>query len=283
MQLINHSSCSTQLPVRYRLKPALILSLLIFLLTAIAALTGILNPGEIYGHGNSARPFHFVDMVTLFFALPALLLSILLTYHGKRIGLICWAGMLYYLLYNYIPLVFDVPFGILLLPYLFINALSLGTLIIILTAIDVKRFASGFDSTVPARVTGGILIGLGFFVILHQAGDIIMVISNVSKELQSGISLIFADFILAIPSLFGAGILLWQKRSFGYFTGGAIYFAYGMLCIGLLLFYILETLFGGVDFDFVGFIIISIMTIFCAVPFTFFIIGSRFAVDNDQF
>jgi hypothetical protein len=77
-----------------------------------------------------------VDAFHLVVGLPILLGSMWLAWRGQLIGLLCWPGVLLWVLYSYITNLVGVPFGVLFLPYLLLVTLSAYTTIILVATID---------------------------------------------------------------------------------------------------------------------------------------------------
>ena len=164
---------SDVLPLKYDLRILYTLSLVIALMVIITSVIGVLYQEKIYPTENLLHTFVPNDTLNLLAGLPFLLISIWLTWRGKLIGLLCWPGAIFYMIYVYFPYIICVPFNILFLPYLILFSLSIYTLIGIIVSIDGTDVSNQVSDTVPAKISGGILIGLGVLIILRQTGLII--------------------------------------------------------------------------------------------------------------
>ena len=78
-----------------------VLSGIIALLTAAAALVSLLNPETYYPDPDLRQSLQPNDVVNLAIGLPIMLLSMWLTARGRLVGLLFWPGALIYPVYNY--------------------------------------------------------------------------------------------------------------------------------------------------------------------------------------
>jgi len=214
------------------------------------------------------------DAVNLCIELPVLLMFMWLTKRGSLIGLLSWPGILFSILYIYIPYIICVPFGMLFIPYLLLVALSTYSLAGILARINGEELKHRLAGSVPARIPGIILTGLGVFIFFWQGYSILQaLIHNVSPG-NHEIAMWIADFTLAVPSLLIAGICLMQRKPFGYMVGGGLFFAYAVLSFGLIPFLIIQSRMNNASLDTGGIVAALIMTILCMIPFIYFIRGA---------
>ena len=259
------------MPVTSNLRTGYILSIIAISIAVLVSLAGLMAPISIYGTGEKGAAFWSVDLVVLAFAVPLALLALFFANREQLPGLACWIGMLFYLAYNYIPYVFDLAVGPLLIPWLFLIASSLSAGVFVLTAIDMERFRSQYDQKVPARVSGGILLGLGVFIILYQAGEIAQILLEGTNQTSSSPALMFADIVLAAPLLIFSGWALWNREGIGYLLGAAMLFGYAILSLGLILSLILQTTLKHIPLDIDAIVAVSLMVILCAIPLGYFI------------
>lgn len=89
-----------KLPIKGR--PALIyaFSFLIAILMGLVSVAGLRYRTLIYPTGDLMRTFLSNDIVNLFIGMPILLGSMLLAWRRKLLGLLCWPGALFFVLYN---------------------------------------------------------------------------------------------------------------------------------------------------------------------------------------
>lgn len=117
------------LPITRDLTLPAAVSLVVALLMAGASIVGILYPTVIYPTDELRHWFVINDALNLVAGLPLLLGSMrlatpIVARRGKLIGLLCWPGALFYVLYVYLAYTLSVPFGVLFLPYLLLVTLS---------------------------------------------------------------------------------------------------------------------------------------------------------------
>ena len=266
---------SENLPVRFNISILYILSLIIALMVVFVSVTGVLYQNILYPTENLLHSFVPNDYLNLFAGLPLLLISIWFVWRGKLIGLLCWPGAIFYLLYIYFPYIISIPFNILFLPYLIIFSLSIYTLIGIVVTIDanaVKNYLSGF---VPAKISGGILIGLSVLIVLRQT--ILIVSALINKELidLQEIALWIDDFAIGSPAMFIGGLFLWKKKPLGYVVGAGLLLVYGVLSLGLIPFLAIQSFMKNTSIDLPAIVILIVMTLVCLIHFMYFVRGAK--------
>jgi len=156
------------LPITRSLTPAYTASLLVAFIMIITAGTSILYRSVIYPTEKLMVSFVSTDAVNLVLGLPILLITMWLSHRGKLIGLLCWPGALFYVLYTYTTYLFGMPFNVLFLPYLLLVILSTYTIISIVSGIDGKAVQKRLQGYVPVRTSGGILMGIAVLITGYQ-------------------------------------------------------------------------------------------------------------------
>ena len=156
-----HQGHNANLPVKGDITLIYTVSLLIAILMAIVSVTGLLYRTSVYPTDELVRAFVANDMVNLFIGLPILLGSMWFAWRGKLIGLLCWTGALFFVLYNYLAYVFAMPLNWAFLLHLALAMLSLYTLIGLVASIDGKVVQQRLSCAVPEKFAGGVLAGLG--------------------------------------------------------------------------------------------------------------------------
>jgi hypothetical protein len=207
----------SDLPITRDLTLAYALSLVIALLTCLAALVGLLAGSHIYPaaqlSGNTGT-----DALTLVLDLPLLLGSMWLARLGSLVGLLCWPGALFYLVYIYTFYLFAVPFNALFLPYALLVTLSAYTLMYLIASMRSGLIRERLGARVPARTIGGALVAIA---LLFTVVDTIMIgaalTSSAAVDATTHASWI-VDFVIELPALLLAGMLLWRRQALGYVT-----------------------------------------------------------------
>jgi hypothetical protein len=250
------------------------LSLTVALIMAVASAIGLLYQTVLYPTDELLLSFAPSDGFNLVVGLPILLGSMWLARRGQLIGLLCWPGALFYVLYLYVPYVIGVPFNVLFLPYLVLVALSGYTLMGLVASIDGQAVRQRLAAWVPARTSGGILLGLAILIIVRQAGLIITALTSQTPvdtlELVSWI----ADFAVAIPMLLVGGITLWRRQALGYVAGAGLLLGYGVLALSVIPFFVLQARHAAAPLDVAGVVVVLVMTALCLIPFAFFVRGA---------
>jgi hypothetical protein len=204
-------------------------SLLIAVLAAIVSGAGlVLAPTGLYGADPSLVPvFVGQDAANLIVGLPLLLGSLWLARRGSLVGLLCWPGALYFVLYTYALYLVGVPFTGLFLAYIALVVLSAYTTVGVVASIDgeaVRRRLAG----APVRTVGGALVGVG---LLATAGLTALVIPALADP-TSVDPLLHArwivDYTVGNPVLLIGGVLLWRRAGLGYAIAAGLLFLSGV-------------------------------------------------------
>ncbi|NOR88915.1 MAG: hypothetical protein GQ524_01555 [Anaerolineales bacterium] len=263
---------SASLPVKHNLTLIYALSFIIAILMAAASVAGILYQTIVYPTDELHQSFLPNDVVNLLIGLPMLLASMWLTRRGKLIGLLFWPGALFFVLYNYIVYVFAMPLSLAFLAHLALVMLSVYTLIGLLTSIDGKDVQQQLTGAVPERLAGGVLAGLGLLFFLLVIGAIVQALISQTALAETELALHVADFLIT-PAWVVCGVLLWQRKAFGYVAGLGLLFQASMLFIGLIIVLLLQPFLTAAPFSLVDVVVIFAMGLICFIPFALFIRG----------
>jgi len=198
------------------------LSIIIAVCAAAAAAGGLLIDDLYQGNAFLSAAWPGNDLVTLFVAVPLLVVSLVLSIRGSRRGHLIWLGMLAYVLYNYAYYLFGSAFNSFFLLYVVLFNLSMFALIFALTKLDVREVAARFRAGTPVRWLAGymafVALGLTFvygsqalaFVATGQVPEIVTLTGHVTN-------VVFAlDLTLVVPWFVLAAVWLWQRRPWGY-------------------------------------------------------------------
>jgi hypothetical protein len=210
---------------------------------SITALAGLLAGSHIYPasqlSGNSGT-----DALTLVGGLPLLLGSMWLARRGSLVGLLCWPGALFYALYVYTFYVLSVPVNALFLPYVMLVTLSAYTIIGLVASTEGATVRRSLSGLVPARTSGGALIGIA---LLFTVVDSVMIgaalTSNAPVDATTHASWV-VDFVIELPALLVAGILLWRREALGYVTAPGLLLQGGLLNAGYAVVLVLQAIMG---------------------------------------
>ena len=263
---------NASLPIRHNLKWMYALSSIIAVLMAAAAVIGLVYRGAAYPSNDLLQSFVSNDVVNLLVGLPILLGSIWSARRGKLIGLLLWPGALFFVLYIYIAYVFAMPLNVAFLLHLTLVTLSLYTLIGLMAAIDGAAVKQRLAGSVPERVAGGIVAVLGLLFFLRAVAVMVGAIASQASIAETELALL-ADFLTA-PAWVIGGVLLWQRKAFGYVTGLGLLFQASMLFVGLIIFLLVQPFLTTEPFALIDVVVILILGLICFVPFALFVRGA---------
>lgn len=247
-----------------------LLSIFIGILVFVASTYSILNPTEIYPTEAMLQMFIANDVVNLVIGLPLLLGSLWLSWRGKLLGLLFWPGALMYVLYNYIAYLFSTPLSWIYLIYMVLVSSCVYTLISLLAQIDVENVSAQLFGSVPEKLSGGVILGLGTFNFLRVLFMIISALIDQSSITTTDLSILIADFLLS-PAWIIGGVLLLRRKALGYIGGLALLFQTSMLFIGLIAFLLLQPLLTDAPFAIVDVLVVILMGMICFVPLGMYI------------
>lgn len=261
------------LPIRYKLTLVSALSLLIALLLAAASVAGLMYGTAIYPTDDLFRSFMPNDVVNLCIGVPLLLGSLWLARRGQLLGLLCWPGALFFVLYNAIVYVFALPLNAVFPLHLGLVVLSVHTLIGLVASIDGNVVQQRLRGAVPARLAGGVLAGLGLLFCVR----VIAVLGNAlvapAPMAETELALQIADVVIT-PAWVIGGILLWRRQALGYVTGLGLLFQASMLFIALIIFLLIQPFVTTAPFALIDVVVILLMGLICFIPFALFVRGT---------
>jgi hypothetical protein len=159
------------------------------------------------------------DWVTLLVALPMLAGGVLRETRGSARGMLLWLGTVGYALYNYAFYLLGAALNIFFPLYVISVLLATIVLMLALPQVDVVGTAARFRSTMPVRAIGGALIvvggglgsvWIGMWAAYVFAGQKLPVDPEIFRLVAA------LDLLLMMPALVTGGMLLWQRKAWGY-------------------------------------------------------------------
>jgi hypothetical protein len=265
-------SNAENLPIKGNLKLVYILSLLIACVFAFTSVSGILLGPTIYPTEELLKNFISNDVVNLLIGLPVILVSIVLTLRGKLVGLLFLPGSLLFVVYNYMIYTLAIPLNLASLFYLILIISSVYAIIKLFRFINGEKIQQCLTGIVHEKISGAILVALGFLFMFQAAGAMIDPLINHLQITGITLAVHISDFAIS-PFLVIGGIQLWRQKAFGYVSGLGLLFQASMLFIGLIIFLIIEPLLTTTPFLLVDIIVVSIMGLIGFIPLTLFIRG----------
>jgi hypothetical protein len=253
------------LPIRSPLAPHLIISVLLGLLAVGAALLGVMAPDSVYPTAAMQLSYRPTDVVTLVLGVPFLVLAAAATARGRLLGLLAWPGAVFYLLYNYVPYLLDLPFGPGWPLYAGIVGLAAYGLVALVTIIDGEDVAERFGQTTVVRPAAGVAMALGGFLVLRTAGLVAVAIVD-GVDPGSETALWATDALVAVPALVVSGVALWRRGPFGFVAVPGTLLAYFLLVLGVIPIYGIQSAAEAGNPDIAGIVILGAMALACAIP-----------------
>jgi hypothetical protein len=264
---------AASLPVTQDITLAYVMSLAIVVTMAIASVVGILYAQDLYPARDQIQ-LPVVDGLNLVVGLPALLGSMWLARRGRLLGLLCWPGALFYVVYRYLASAIGVGFGVMFLPYLLLVALGAYTSIGLVASIDGEAVRQRLAGAVPARAAGAILVGATMLFIALDGGAIITALTTQPpSEPEHPVYVLITDFVTLIPACLVGGLLLWQRAPLGYVAGAGLLLVYSVLLIGPVPVLAVQAFHDGAPFPADDVLFLVAIASICIVPLGLFLRG----------
>ena len=265
---------TAELPIKGDLTAVCTCAVMISILMSAGSAAGILYPQTVYPAADLRGMFVPNDVVNLSIGLPFLLVSLLLIWRSQWIGLLSLSGALLFVLYNYLIYVFAMPLGIAFLLYLVLVILSGWALAGLIAHTDASLVAQRLAGTVPARVTGGILTGLGVLIFFRALGVLLSGMTHHTPIAGPDFAVGVADLLIT-PLWISGGVLLILRRPFGWAAAFGLLFQASMLFIALIVFLLLQPFLTGAPFRWIDVFVVFAMGSVCFVPLLLFVRGAR--------
>ena len=199
-----------------------IASLIIMVCAAFTSIGGVFFEGVYRDNKLIISVMRANDIVTLFIAVPIMLISLFYTIKNSFKARLVWIGTLFYMLYNFMFYLYGVAFNRFFLLYIFLFTASAYSIIFALIKTDVKLIANKFSPKTPTKLISGFMM---FFSLLLGGLWVGMSMSYLftgkipQTVIDSGnpTAIVFAtDLSVLIPAIVLGAILLWKKRNWGY-------------------------------------------------------------------
>lgn len=163
------------------------------------------------------------DLVTLLLAAPLLILALVLVRRGSLRGLLLWLGVLGYDAYNYVYYMLGASLNVFLPLYVALLVLSVVTLILTLSRIDVAQVAAGLRARTPVRIIGGYLVfvAIGLSVVWFGMWGAYIFAGRPTPVEPQAFKLVAAlDTSIIVPLMAFGGVLLWRRSAWGGIVAG---------------------------------------------------------------
>jgi hypothetical protein len=264
---------------------------LIFALALFAVGMGLLKqtPGQPYpftshrgetvminGHGlyyydtvSSAAQQQGNDVVTLFVALPMLIVSTWLAFRGSLRGRLLLTGIIGFFLYTYLSMSMLTAFNALFLVYVALFALSLYAFILCMMSFDLTTLPGHFSNKLPRGWIAALLFLIGAFLSISWLGRVLSpIIQNTPPLLDNTTTMVIQamDLSLAATPASRFEIELGYMLSLGLF---------GLILVTVILFFTVWVI--GIHYHGSPALILLIVAIMAVVGVILGILGSAFA------
>jgi hypothetical protein len=177
--------------------------------------------------------------------------------------------------YTYALYVIGAPFSALFLPYVTLVAMSAYTIIGIVASIDGAQVRQRLTQSVPARVVGGILVGLAGLTLAQDAsGALITALAGGAPAHPLAQHVWIVDLVIEVPAVLIGGVLLWRRATLGYVIGAGLLLQFGLTPTGLAAIIALQPVLTAAPIN-VGVIAgLLIFSTVCFAALTFFVRGA---------
>lgn len=219
-----------------------VLSMLIIILSIVAALTGILSDElkvhsdiftvfdekiELYQKGLYAKDSVSMasqaiaqDIVTLILGIPSMLFSLFLIEKKNKKGIFLLTGTIGYFLYTYASYAFLLMYNSFYLVYVVIMALSFYDFILCISVLNTYKLKDQFSNQFPKKSLSIFLYITGFMVGFMWLGKILPTFISKSAPLglehYSTLGIQTLDLGIVVPACLVTGYLLNKEKQFGY-------------------------------------------------------------------
>jgi hypothetical protein len=241
-------------------KPLIILVFLIVILAIAATTMGIFsNDGRgqfeytsirgktvmIYGKGlykdmsaEVAPQGIAQDYVTLFIAIPLLILSFFKAREGSLKGRYLFAGTLGYFLVTYLFYTVMGMYNVMFLPYVILMGASFYSFILIILSFDTNALQNSFKPSTPVKITGGFLVFNSIVIGLMWLSKVIPPLLDgtiIPLQVEHYTTLIVQSLDLGIllPAGLISGVLLIRKKPSGYLLAPVFFVFLSLLMTAL--------------------------------------------------
>jgi hypothetical protein len=203
------------------------LSRIVALLVAVACVAGLAAP-RLYRDAPLIRDGWIAnDAVTLFLALPVLVVASRRAAAGSLRAYLVWIGALHYVLYDYCFYVFGASLNALLLVYVAIVALASWSLVLGIAELDPRAVAATLRDPPARRVAAWMLfmaVGLGGTWIAQWLVALLRTEPAQRFDLTPEFVRVVAgiDLTLMVSVLVPGAAWLWRRRPWGLVVAGAL-------------------------------------------------------------
>lgn len=200
------------------------------------------------------------DFVTLMFAIPLLLLSLIFSCKGSFRARLLLSGTLGYFLYTYMSYTFLWMYNPFFIIYVILMSASLFAFVLSLMNFDIQNIPSMFSDKLPVKFLSGFQFFVAFAIGMLWLGRIAPSILNgavpVGLEHYTTLVIQGMDLGFVIPAAIISGMLLIRKKPFGYLLSSVIILK-GVTMLTSISAMIINMALSGVDINVIEVIVFS--------------------------
>lgn len=218
----------------------LVLSLLVAVLGATAALVGLTVP-SLYRDAPAVLPQAYgQDLVTLACGVPLLLAATVASWRGSLRGRMLWLGALGYMTYTYGTYALWARWNPLFLLYVAVFGLSLYAVALGLVRTDADRVHAGLSGHAPTRLVAGYLAVTALLVSALWLAEEVRALARhevpatlVQLETATNVVHVF-DLGVVLPAFVITAVLLLRRRPWGSVLAGLLLVKAGAIGLAVL-------------------------------------------------
>jgi hypothetical protein len=209
------------------------------------------------------------DYVTLFIAIPLLLLSLYFSRKDLLKGKLLLTGTLGYFLYTYTSYSFLSMYNSMFLIYVAIMSLSFFAFTLAILSFDLQNLHSYFDNKLPVKFIGGFLLFVSFIFGMMWLGRIIPSLMKgeppLGIEQYTTLVIQALDLGFVVPAGFLAGCLFLKRKPLGYLLSSILIIKFITLLTALTAM-IIRQIYAGIQVGFAEIfivVLVNLLVIYC--------------------
>jgi hypothetical protein len=198
----------------------------VIIFAIVASILGLLQRGIYRDNDFVTSAWLANDAITLFTAIPFMMVALFFTIRGSLAWTIIWLGLLDYFLYNYSFYLFGAGFNPLFLLYVLIVGSSIYAMICGLASFDRRNLIRSVSSRMPVRWIAIYLLfvaaGLTSIYVAQSLGYVVNgTLPEIVTRTDHPTSVVFAlDLTLLVPAMVLGAVWVWQRKAWGYILTG---------------------------------------------------------------
>jgi hypothetical protein len=178
------------------------------------------------------------DYVTLFIAIPLLIISFFKAREGSLKGRYLFAGTTGYFLVTYLFYTVMGMYNVMFLPYVILMGASFYSFILIILSFDTSALQDSFTPSIPVKTAGGFLVFTSIVIGLLWLSIIVPPLFDgtiIPLQVEHYTTLIVQglDLGILLPAGFISGVLLVRKKPLGFLFGPVFFVFLSLLMTAL--------------------------------------------------